>query len=121
MTLSHVRMTVLKYKWPLALVVVGSFLFYWYEIRPIRTYRFCAAQASFDAKKLLASKAQISKGTEQGKAYASMVSKSMYLRSDYVAFLDKCLMYYGMRITTENQNVAKESADTAKAEGTKTK
>lgn len=84
-----------KYKWAIALVAVAAFLFYWYEIRPIQIYRGCARQASVDARSLLKSKAEISKGTDKGNAYSELIKKNMYLRSDYESFLQKCLLYYG--------------------------
>src|SRR5437764_124717 len=74
-------------------LVIGAFLFYWYEIRPVQIYRKCTVQASADAHALLKSKAQIAKGTAEGKQYDSLVAKNMYLRSDYASFLQKCLLY----------------------------
>lgn len=85
-----------KYKWAIVLVVIGLFLFYWYEIRPIRISRSCANQASIDARKLIRSKADIAKGTDKGNAYQELITKNMYLRSDYESFLNKCLLHYGM-------------------------
>lgn len=87
-----------KYRWPIILAVVAVFLFYWYEVRPVFIYRRCTAQASMDARTLLASKAELSKGTEQGEAYAGLIAKNLYLRSDYESFLTKCLAYHGLQI-----------------------
>ncbi len=90
-----------RYKWAIALFAVAAFLFYWYEIRPIQVYRSCARQASLDARLLLKSKADIAKGTEKGAAYADLIQKNMYLRSDYESFLQKCLLYYGRPLPTK--------------------
>ncbi len=84
-----------------ALVLLGAGLFYWYELRPIRLYRSCAAQASADARTLLQSKAEIAAGTDKGTAYAALMEKNMYLRTDYQSFLQKCLLHYGLPLTTE--------------------
>ena len=113
MSVPQIKSTLLKYKWAIIFIAIGAFLFYWYQIRPIQTYRFCATQASLDARKLLTSKAQIAKGTEQGKAYATMVQKNMYLRSDYESFVRKCLLYYGFQM----QSVSPQSPS-AKDSGT---
>ncbi len=85
-----------KYKWAIALVAIALFLFYWFEIRPIRISRGCASQASVDARKLIKNKAEIARGTDKGNAYDQLISKNMYLRSDYESFLQKCLLHYGM-------------------------
>jgi hypothetical protein len=108
-----VKANLLKYKWVIAFVAIGVALFYWYEIRPIRVYRSCAAQASTDARKLLSSKAQLSKGTEQGKVYADMAEKNMYLRTDYVSFRDKCLLHYGFGVSSLEQTAETDGGTNA--------
>lgn len=99
-----------KYKWAIFLSCVAIFLFYWYEIRPIRIYRGCASQASVDARLLLRSKADIAKGTEKGAAYADLIQKNMYLRSDYESFLQKCLLYYGRQLPAKTQATTSASS-----------
>ncbi len=70
-------------------------LFYWFQIRPIRIYRYCNTQSSMDARKLLKSKEEVA--TPENKArYAPLLERNMYLRSDYESFLRKCLLYYGL-------------------------
>ncbi len=103
-----------KYKWIIAVAAVGVFLFYWYEIRPVRLYRSCSAQASADARKLLSSKAEIAKGTDKGAAYEELIKKNMYLRSDYESFLNKCLLYYGLAGTQSDQGTVTSSAASSK-------
>ena len=90
--------TLRKRKGIVACVVLLIALFYWYEIRPIIVYRSCNTIASTDARKLLRSKAEIARGTEQQKAYLGLIERNMYLRSDYESFLQKCLLHHGMQM-----------------------
>ncbi len=83
-------------KWVIVTALVLGFLFYWFQLRPIYMYRACAQQASADARTLLRSKADLAKGSKNAKAYAQLVEKNMYLRTDYESFLRKCLLYYGL-------------------------
>jgi hypothetical protein len=101
-----------QYKWIIVIAAIGAFLFYWYEVRPITLYRSCAAQSSADARKLLASKAEIAKGTDKGTSYDQLIEKNMYLRSDYESFLSKCLLHYGLEKPTvvEDPNAADAAA-----------
>jgi hypothetical protein len=94
--------TARKNAWPLALLLIAAFLFYWSQIRPIRIYRSCTVQASVDAKSLLRSRAELAKGTPQAAAYESLVTRGMYLRADYQSMLSKCLLYYGMQLPADN-------------------
>lgn len=94
----------------LALCCVGVFLFYWFEIRPVQIYRSCLVQSSVDARKLLASKAEMTKGTDKGKAYQGLVDRGMYLRDDYESFMQKCLMFYGMRPINDAQGSSSSSS-----------
>jgi hypothetical protein len=110
MTRSSALRFLSKYKWFLTLAIVGIALFYWYEIRPIRVYRDCAGQASMDARNLLQSKAELAKGTENGVAYATLVRKNMYLRSDYESFLQKCLLYHGLPLPADMTDVPAASS-----------
>lgn len=98
------------HKWAIFLCAVALFLFYWFELRPIWIYRSCTRQASVDARKLLASKAQIAKGTEQGAAYEQLIQKNMYLRSDYESFLTKCFLYYGEQVPSALRTSEKSSS-----------
>lgn len=77
-------------------LLASIFLFYWFEVRPVKLYRACAAQASGDARTLLRSKAALAKGAKNAQTLEQMVEKNMYLRSDYESFLRKCLLYYGL-------------------------
>lgn len=81
------------------IVVVLALGFYWYQLRPIVIARFCATQASMDARQLLKSKAEISKEKETRDSYLALAKKNMYLRSDYDSFLQKCLLHYGFQIS----------------------
>ena len=99
--------SIAAHKMVVAGALVVGFFFYWYEVRPIVLYRTCAVESSGDARALLASKAEIAKGTERGRSYEDLMAKNMYLRSDYESFLNKCLLFYGMRI---------EKVDSAEAE-----
>jgi hypothetical protein len=85
-----------------AILMIGGFLFYWYELRPIQIYRMCTQQASVDARNLLKSKADLAGDTTEGAQYKSLMEKNMYLRSDYNSFLQKCLLYYGRPVPTES-------------------
>ncbi|MEK7590839.1 MAG: hypothetical protein AAB489_01365 [Patescibacteria group bacterium] len=82
--------------WLLVALVLTGFFFYWFQIRPILSYRQCAREASADARTLLKSKAELAKGTKDAKTYTNMAEKNMYLRSDYESFLKKCLLHYGL-------------------------
>lgn len=88
---------VLKNKWFILVVLLLAFSFYWFELRPISLSRACANQASLDARKLLQSKAEIAKGTPQGREYQSLIDRNLYLRSDYESFLTKCLLHYNIQ------------------------
>lgn len=98
------------YKWAVLFAAVAVMLFYWYEMRPIFIYRNCAEQASADARALLASKADIAKGSPQGEAYERLKEKNLYLRSDYESFLMKCLMHHGMQIVPVDQEALPKEA-----------
>jgi hypothetical protein len=87
-----------KKVWLGLLILIGAFLFYWYEIRPIATYRNCTELASSDARKLVASKASLAKDKTQADFYKTLTQKNMYLRKDYESFLAKCLLYYGLPV-----------------------
>lgn len=87
-----------RHKWPIIIALVGAFLFYWYQMRPIIVFRSCATQASADARMLLKSKADVSQGTSQGDAYNKLIEKNLYLRTDYESFLMKCLTFHGLQI-----------------------
>jgi hypothetical protein len=88
--------------WAAVLVVLGVFLFYWFQIRPTQIYRRCTSQASVDARNLLVSKAQMAqKGTALAAQYAELQQRGMYLRSDYTSFLQKCLLFYGRPLTPD--------------------
>lgn len=78
------------------IVLLITSLFYWYEIRPVRIHRVCAAQASLDAKNLLVSKAEITTDAAKRASYASLSEKGMYLRSDYESFFKKCMRHYAI-------------------------
>jgi hypothetical protein len=99
-----------KYKWALILAFIALFCFYWYEMRPIMIFRGCAAQSSADARTLLRSKAEISKGTDQGNAYAKLIEKNLYLRSDYESFLTKCLTHHGLQIVPLDESAIPQEA-----------
>ncbi len=107
--------TAKKYKWVISLAAVAVFLFYWYEIRPVRLYRACARSSSSDARVLLKSKAQIAKGTDKGKAYEELIAKNMYLRSDYDSFLQKCLLNYGLTLPGRPDDVPAKPASSTPA------
>jgi hypothetical protein len=77
-------------------LLVGAFLFYWFQLRPIYVYRGCVVQASADARLLLRSKTQLTQGSALGQQYQQLMQKNMYLRDDYNSFLQKCLMNYGL-------------------------
>ncbi len=81
-----------------AVCLLGAFLFYWFQVRPIYTYRSCTVRASVDARKLLATKASLTSDKTQAAFYKDLVSKNMYLRKDYESFLSKCLLYYGLQV-----------------------
>jgi hypothetical protein len=104
------------YKWAILLIIALGFLFYWYEVRPIRIYRGCAVQSSVDARKLLRSKSELMKGTKQGDSYKKLVDKDMYLRSDYESFFKKCVNYYGLEKPV--QDGTSSSSSSSKAAGT---
>lgn len=84
--------------WLGLLILIGAFLFYWYEVRPMYTYRTCTELASVDARKLVATKATLAGGGEQAAFYKNLQEKNMYLRKDYESFLGKCLLYYGLPV-----------------------
>lgn len=78
------------------MVLIGAFLFYWFQIRPITVYRSCARDASHDARNLLQQKYVIAQDTTKKAAYKHLIDQNLYLRTDYASFLNKCLLYYGM-------------------------
>ena len=85
--------------WILLILLLGGFLFYWFQLRPTQLYRKCTEQSSADARKLLGSKFQIAQSggnTALATQYQDLISRNMYLRSDYNSFLRKCLLYYGL-------------------------
>jgi hypothetical protein len=84
--------------WLGLLILIGAFLFYWYEVRPITMYRKCTEIASVDARKLVASKATLATDEQQSAFYKNLQQKNMYLRKDYESFLGKCLLYYGLPV-----------------------
>jgi hypothetical protein len=84
--------------WLGLLIIIGAFLFYWYEVRPIATFRKCTEIASVDARKLVATKATLAAGGEEAAFYQNLQQKNMYLRKDYESFLGKCLLYYGLPV-----------------------
>jgi hypothetical protein len=88
-------------RWPLVLlalfvVFAGSFLFYWFQLRPIHVYRGCAATASVDARALVKNKAELAQDPALKAQYQNLVDQNMYLRADYTSFLQKCLLHYGL-------------------------
>ncbi len=91
------------HKWAMVIALTGVFLFYWFQIRPVRVYRSCVIQSSADARKLLMSKAELSKNTKDGAAYQQLLERNMYLHSDYKSFLQKCLLYYGLALPLDVQ------------------
>jgi len=95
------QMTIMRFikmhKWAVSITLIALFLFYWYEVRPITTYRGCVTQASVDSRKLLDSKLSLAKEQNQIEFYTNLKEKNMYLRSDYESFLNKCLLYYGLQ------------------------
>jgi hypothetical protein len=96
--------------WILPVLLLGGFLFYWYEIRPIRLYRQCAIEASTDARALLRSKAQVSQGTPKAAEYQRLIDQNLYLRSDYESFLKKCLLFHGLPIAGIGSEPLEEAA-----------
>jgi hypothetical protein len=79
------------------IVVVSLFLFYWWNaIRPANITNGCMAEAAVSAKVLLQNKAEVTADREKRAAYESMVSKGMYLRSDYESYYKKCLRTNGV-------------------------
>lgn len=74
-------------------------LFYWYEIRPVRIHRYCAVQASVDARNLLASKTRVTTDPARKASYQQLAAQNLYLRSDYESFYGKCLRHYAMPAT----------------------
>ncbi len=95
-TRSRMKMTLFKNKWFILVIVFLILWFYWFEVRPISLSRMCATQSSADARALLKSKADVSKGTPIGKEYQSLIDKNLYLRADYESFLGKCLLHYNI-------------------------
>lgn len=96
-------------KWYIVLAVVAAFLFYWFQVRPISTYRSCVRQASIDARKLVASKLELAKDRKQIEYYQGLKDKNMYLRADYDSFLTKCMLYYGLNpvsVSTDESSAA---------------
>ncbi len=85
-----------KYMLIVLVCLIGGFLFYWYSLRPIVLARECATSASADARKLLASKVEITRDSTQKRTYASLLERNMYLRKDYLSFLSKCLLQHGI-------------------------
>ena len=98
--------------WLLIVLVVIGFFFYWFQVRPILSYRQCAREASADARTLLKSKAELAKGTKDAKTYVNMAEKNMYLRSDYESFLKKCLLHYGLPENALDVGKKTEETDT---------
>jgi cytochrome c oxidase assembly factor CtaG len=90
-----------KKVWIALLLLLGAFLFYWFQVRPITTYRNCTVLASSDARKLLASKASLATDKAQKEFYTALQQKNMYLRKDYESFLAKCLLYYGLPVPAQ--------------------
>lgn len=78
------------------LAILAMFLFYWYEMRPIRINAECMGQAAANARLLVQSKAEIAVDPEKRTSYQNLVEKNMYLRSDYESFYKKCLRGYGI-------------------------
>ena len=85
-----------KNKKVLVVVLAAAFLFYWYEIRPMRINSFCAAQSSASSRSLLRSKAAVTTDVANKAYYAGLAEKNMYLRSDYESYYKKCLRGYGV-------------------------
>ncbi|MDO8648635.1 MAG: hypothetical protein Q7R81_02520 [Candidatus Peregrinibacteria bacterium] len=83
-----------RFKW-VTVLILAAFLFYWYEIRPVRIIRSCATDAATDARTLLKSKAEITNDKKKRADYDKLIEKGMYLRSDYESFYRKCLSFYG--------------------------
>lgn len=83
-------------KWFLLVILLIAGSFYWFQVRPIYLSRGCAVQASADARMLLQTKAEVSKGTKNGAEYQQLIDKNLYLRSDYESFLTKCLLHHNI-------------------------
>lgn len=80
------------------LVALGLFVFYWYEMRPVSINNECTAQAKYNARELLKSKAQVATDADRKQSYNDLIKKDMYLRSDYEAYYNKCLRSFGIFI-----------------------
>lgn len=100
-----------SYTWPILVVGIALFAFYWFEMRPMMVYRACAEQSSADARALLANKADLAAGTTQGATYRQLLDKNLYLRSDYESFLMKCLTYEGYQIVAYDGELPEEAVD----------
>lgn len=97
-------------------MLIGAFLFYWFQIRPITVYRGCAQDASNDARSLLQQKFTIAQDPAKKAAYKNLMDQNLYLRSDYTSFLNKCLLYYGMPPADVTANPAEVNTGTGAGE-----
>jgi hypothetical protein len=94
----------------LAVIILGCG-FYWYQIRPVMISRSCSDQASFDARKLLLSKVELTSDRETKASYKALAEKNMYLRTDYNAFMLKCMLHYGFQIVPVSDDTRTEEAE----------
>ena len=77
------------------IVLVGLFLFYWFQLRPGRISRACMSTATVNAKDLLSKKAITTAEADKRKTYQQLSDQGMYLRSDWESFYKKCMRTYG--------------------------
>ena len=93
--ISNLKSYLLQYKKGILIAIIAIALFNWYELRPIRVNRICAAQSSSDARALLQSKAKVATDAEKRTAYQNLVDQNLYLRTDYESFFKKCMRNQG--------------------------
>ena len=95
---SEIKDYIVKNRKLYTILAVLLFFFYWFQMRPIQINRDCAETASANAQKLLVSKVNLTTDADQRAAYQDMVSKNMYLRTDYESFYIKCLRNEGINV-----------------------
>ena len=93
-----VKKNLLGNKKATAIVAIGLFMFYWYEMRPMNINNECTVQAKYNSRELLKSKAEVATDEDRKASYMDLIKKDMYLRSDYEAYYKKCLRSYGIFI-----------------------
>jgi hypothetical protein len=89
---------IIAHKKGLGIAAAVFLVFYWFELRPVKINRVCTATAGVSARALLQEKANVATDAATKRSYEQLVSKNMYLRTDYESYYKKCLREDGVFI-----------------------